>query len=168
MKKNLKFLIPLIIIIGGGLYFLFFFDSEPPTNPTGDPTTEVIDSIAAEEEPEEVIDPVERVRQEEMANPKKYLTLNYTSKKNIAGKISVEGSISNGAGLAIFKDIQLKISFVNKLGTEMGTEYLMLEDYVDPDQSIEFEEKYKAPKGSAEAVVTLEDAKPVMEVDTEE
>ena len=163
--KKLKILIPLVIIIGGGLYFLLFFDNGKETEAAGTDNVEVVDSVP--EEPEEVIDPVERVRQEEMANPTKYLSLNYTSKKNIAGKINVEGSVSNGAGLAIFKDIQLKVVFLNKLGTEMGSEYLMLDEYVDPGNSINFEQKYKAPKGSTEASVILESAKPVMEVDTD-
>lgn len=164
--KKVKILIPLVVIIAGGLFFLFFYDSEPNPDTSKGDNTEITDSVP--EEPEEVIDPVERVRMEEAGNPKKYLTLNYSSKKNITGKISVEGTVMNGAGLAIFKDVQLKISFLNKLGTDLGSEYLLLEQYVDPGQSISFEEKYKAPKGAVEASIILQDAKPVMEVDTEE
>lgn len=97
----------------------------------------------------------------EQKSPKDFITVTGYNKKNILGQTVVKGTLSNKASIAIFKDVDIKLSFYSKtkalLETDNETEYIAL----GPGESKDFKTKYFTPKGTDSVALKVLGAKVV-------
>ena len=88
------------------------------------------------------------LEEKEKDYPTSFLRGNITYRKNLIGEWVLEGTITNTATLAIFKDVILKISYYSKTQTPIGIEEKTLYDYFKPNSSQNFKIKTFGPEGT--------------------
>ena len=85
--------------------------------------------------------------QKENENPKEYLKANITMRENLLGEKVFEGTITNNATLASFKDVVVEISFLSKTESMLGTEKFTVYEKFPPRGSVSItKHKTFAPK----------------------
>ena len=95
----------------------------------------------------------------ERENPILYLKQEGTWRKNFIDQIVLEGSISNTATLANFKDIILKVTWLTKTETELGTNKYVIYEYVKSGKSIQYKLKTDdAPNATGNVKIEIESA----------
>ena len=91
----------------------------------------------------------EELRQEllskERQNPSEYLKNQGTWRVNLIGQTVLEGTISNSATLANFKDIVLDVTWLTKTETELKTEQYAVYEFVGAGKTISYKIKVNAP-----------------------
>ncbi len=99
----------------------------------------------------------------EQKNPQDFLMINGNYKKNLLGQTVVKGILTNKAKIAVFKDVDVSLSFFSKtqalLENDKETEYIT----IGPGQSKDFKTKYFAPKGTDSVALQVLGAKSVTE-----
>ena len=94
----------------------------------------------------------------EQGNPKVYLKYEGTWRKNFIGESVLEGTISNTATLANFKDVILNITWTTKTNTELKTEQKIVYEFLSAGKSIDYKIKVKAPSETGGARVNINSA----------
>ena len=69
-------------------------------------------------------------------------------KRNILGQTVVKGTITNKATVAVFKDVDIKLSFYSKTHVLLETDRETVFEVLQPGESKNFKTKYFAPKGT--------------------
>ncbi len=147
MKKTL---IPALIVlaVAAGVYVMFFMD-RGEDGETSDPNTE----LAEGEGPEDTLPPAptpEELRRQqrlnEHARPHEFITLNYSSRRNLLGEAVIEGSMSNTAELTKYSDMRLVIYFDDELGNTADSASQVVFEQIKPGETTEFRMKEKQPK----------------------
>lgn len=90
----------------------------------------------------------EDLLKKEQKNPQYFLEVKGNNKKNILGQTVVKGSVSNNATIAVFKDLDLKLSFYSKTKALLETDKETIYETLGPGKSKDFKTKYFAPKGT--------------------
>ena len=90
----------------------------------------------------------EDLLKKEQKNPQNFLGVKGNNKKNILGQTVVKGTISNIATIAVFKDLDLKLSFYSKTKALLETDKETIYETLGPGESKDFKTKYFAPKGT--------------------
>ena len=90
----------------------------------------------------------ESLLKKEVKNPKSFLVVGGHDKRNVLGQTVVKGTISNKATVAVFKDVDIKLSFYSKTGTLLETDKETFFEVLQPGASKIFKTKYFAPKGT--------------------
>ena len=90
----------------------------------------------------------EDLLKKEQKNPQNFLGVKGNNKKNILGQTVVKGTISNTATIAVFKDLDLKLSFYSKTKALLETDKETIYETLGPGESKDFKTKYFAPKGT--------------------
>lgn len=90
----------------------------------------------------------EDLLKKEQKNPQNFLEVKGNNKKNILGQTVVKGTISNIATIAVFKDLDLKLSFYSKTKALLETDKETIYETLDPGESKDFKTKYFGPKGT--------------------
>lgn len=90
----------------------------------------------------------EDLLKKEQKNPQYFLKIKGNNKKNILGQTVVKGSISNTATIAVFEDLDVKLSFYSKTKTLLETDKETVYEKLGPGESKDFKTKYFAPKGT--------------------
>ena len=81
------------------------------------------------------------LEQKEKANPLAFLSAAGTYRKNLISEWVLEGSITNTATLATYKDIVLRIFYYSKTKTVIGTEQKTIFDFFKPNNTQKFKIK---------------------------
>lgn len=81
------------------------------------------------------------VEEEEQKDPMRFLSSDGTFRKNLLGEWVIEGTISNNATVAVYKDVVLKFDFYSKTKTLLGSETHTVYEFIEPGQSSEFKIK---------------------------
>lgn len=89
------------------------------------------------------------LEEKEKQNPTSFLSTDGTYRKNLMGEWVLEGSISNSATIATYKDVVLEISFYSKTKTLLGTEKEAVYEYFPAGQSKSFKIKTYGYKGTS-------------------
>jgi hypothetical protein len=84
----------------------------------------------------------------EQKNPQAFLSISGHNKKNIVGQTVVRGTLINKASVAVFKDVDIKLSFFSKTKTLLETDKETIFEILEPGESKDFKTKYFAPKGT--------------------
>jgi hypothetical protein len=84
----------------------------------------------------------------EQKNPPVFLSISGHNKKNIVGQTVVRGILINRASVAVFKDVDIKLSFYSKTKTLLETDKETIFEILEPGESKGFKTKYFAPKGT--------------------
>lgn len=119
----------------------------------------IFDSLVKEKTPEELR---MELRQKEKENPKNYLTSELTMRGNLIGEKVFEGTISNTASTATFKDVMIEISFLSKTESVISKEKFVVYEVLGPQKKISIK-KYKtfAPNGTEKFSTNIISASPV-------
>lgn len=88
------------------------------------------------------------LEEKENRNPTSFLSTDGTYRENLLGEWVLEGSISNTATIATYKDVVLEIHFFSKTKTHLGTEKEVLYEYFPAGQTKNFKIKTYGYKGT--------------------
>ncbi len=91
----------------------------------------------------------------ERGNPLKFLKVNGDSHTNLVNKAVIEGSISNSATIAAYKDVELRIVFKDKSGSVIERNTKVINDVVQPNSSSDFKIKMNKPKGTVSVTLDI-------------
>ncbi len=97
----------------------------------------------------------------EQKDPVLFLSVNGHDKKNLLGQTVVKGSIHSSATIAVFKDVDLQLSFYSKTKALLETDKETIFEQFSPGQSKDFKTKYFAPKGTDSVALEVLGAKVV-------
>ena len=84
----------------------------------------------------------------EQKDPGAFISISGHNKKNIVGQTVVRGTLTNKASIAVFKDVDIKLSFYSKTKALLETDKETIFDILEPGESKDFKTKYFAPKGT--------------------
>lgn len=84
----------------------------------------------------------------EQKDPTAFISVSGHNKKNIVGQTVVRGTLTNKASIAVFKDVDIKLSFYSKTKALLETDKETIFDILEPGESKDFKTKYFAPKGT--------------------
>ncbi len=98
------------------------------------------------------------LEEKEKRNPTTFLTIKATYKKNLLGEWIIEGTISNTAKIATFKDVILEISFYSKTETHLGTKKEAIYEYFPAGKTKSFKIKNYGYKGTSSIGLAIIDA----------
>jgi hypothetical protein len=84
----------------------------------------------------------------EQKDPTAFISITGHNKKNIVGQTVVRGTLTNKASIAVFKDVDIKLSFYSKTKALLETDKETIFDILEPGESKDFKTKYFAPKGT--------------------
>ena len=101
----------------------------------------------------------ETLEQTEKKNPKRFLTVEGSDRKNLIGQRVIKGTITNKATVAIFKDVDVELSFYSETGTLLEKNHEVIYETITAGNSANFKTKYFAPKGTDSVVMKIAGAK---------
>jgi len=119
------------------------------------------DAKKAQKEKESYEATKETLLEKEQKDPPNFLKINGHDKKNIVGQTVVKGTISNKATVAVFKDVDIKLSFYSKTKALLETDKETIFELLHPGESKNFKTKYFAPKGTDSVALEVLGAKVV-------
>ena len=79
--------------------------------------------------------------EKEKSTPTIFLEVTGTYRKNLIDQLVLEGTISNNATLATYKDVVLNITYYSKTQTELGSEKKTVFDFFKPATKKDFKIK---------------------------
>ena len=97
----------------------------------------------------------------ERNNPLRYLKVNFKfDYKLIGNRYILKGEVVNSATLARYKDVELEVYCYSKTKTLIKTIKITIYDYIPAMSKVEFDHKFKLPKGTKNVTVGIVRAKP--------
>ena len=98
--------------------------------------------------------------EKERLNPSSFIKNNASIRNNIMGKKVIHGNITNTASFAIFRDITLRVSFLNKTNKDLGSKDFTFYELLKPGQTIPFRCKTFAPDSTSQFAINVIKATP--------
>lgn len=90
----------------------------------------------------------ESLEEIEKKNPLRFLSVSSHDKRNLLGQTVINGTIKNTASVAVYKDIEIEISFYSKTNALLEKDIETIYDAIGPGKESDFKTKYRAPKGT--------------------
>ena len=90
------------------------------------------------------------LEEQEKFNPLSFLNTKGTYRKNMIGEWVVDGTISNNATIATYKDVVIEITFYSKTNSLLGTEKKTIYEYFPAGKTIRFKLKTYGYQGTKE------------------
>ncbi|MEO6584465.1 MAG: hypothetical protein ABIO05_09085 [Ferruginibacter sp.] len=84
----------------------------------------------------------------EKKNPRQFLRVAGSSKKNLLKQTVVKGNIYNNARVVTYKDVAIKLKFLSKTGALLEEDTQVIYESIHPGGSQTFKSKFFAPKGT--------------------
>ncbi len=102
------------------------------------------------------------LEEQEKQNPKRFLTTEGTYRPTVFGSREVlEGTISNGATVATYKDIVLEVFCNDEAGNELGRQTVTIFETITPNHTHSFKTKVDVPEGTNSVGWEIQGAKAV-------
>ena len=101
----------------------------------------------------------ETLEETEKKNPKRFLSVEETDKKNFWGKTVIKVIITNKATVASYKDIDLELSFYSKTGAVLERDHEVVYETIAPGNSTKFTTRHRAPKETDRVEVKIANVK---------
>ena len=101
----------------------------------------------------------ETLAETEKKNPKRFLTVEGSDRKNLIGQRVIKGTISNKATVASYKDVDIELSFYSETGALLEKDHEVIYETISAGNSTNFKTKYFAPKGTDSVVMKIAGAK---------
>ena len=101
----------------------------------------------------------ETLEQTEKKNPKRFLSVEGSDRKNLIGQRVIKGTISNKASVASYKDIDIELSFYSETGALLEKDHEVIYETIAAGGSTNFKTKYFAPKGTDSVAMKIAGAK---------
>jgi len=115
--------------------------------------------------PFSTVKPAEEIKTEvlqtEKQNPVSYISERTSNRQNLLGQTVLEGTLTNAATVANFKDVMLKVDFFSKTNTIIATENVSIYEQINPGQTISYKKKIYVSKDVANVHITVIGATPV-------
>ncbi len=83
--------------------------------------------------------------------------------RNFPGQTVIKGKITNKASVAVFKDVNLKLSFYSKPKALLESDDETVFELLHPGETKNFKTKYFAPKGTDSVALGIISGKVVQE-----
>jgi hypothetical protein len=99
--------------------------------------------------------------QVEQQDPVKYISDRVGNRQNLIGQTVVEGTLTNSATAAVFKDVVLKVDFISKTNSVISSQKYTIYQVLNPGQTVSFKEKAFAGKDVNNVNVSILGASPV-------
>lgn len=103
----------------------------------------------------------ESVEEIEFKNPKRFLEVTSTDRKNLIGQRVIKGIIKNIATICWYKDVELKISFFSKTNVLLEENKEIIYEVIQPGNEHKFKTKFFTPKGTDNVTIEITNATPV-------
>lgn len=100
----------------------------------------------------------ETLAEKEKNNPRRFLMVSNSDRKNLIGQTVVKGTISNKATVCWYKDVELRLSFYSKTGVKLDEGLETIYENIGPGKSVKFKTKYFAPKGTDSVSISVNKA----------
>lgn len=84
----------------------------------------------------------------EQNDPRDFISVSGHNKKNIVGQTVVRGTLQNKASVAVYKDVDIQLTFYSKTKALLETDKETIYEMLEPGESKDFKTKYFAPKGT--------------------
>lgn len=101
----------------------------------------------------------ETLEQTEKKNPKRFLSVEGSDRKNLIGQRVIKGTITNKASVASFKDVDVELSFYSETGALLEKDHEVIYETITAGNSTNFKTKYFAPKGTDSVAMKVVGAK---------
>ena len=101
----------------------------------------------------------ETLGETEKKNPKRFLSVEGSDRKNLIGQRVIKGIISNKATVASYKDIDIELSFYSETGALLEKDHEVIYETIAAGGSTNFKTKYFAPKGTDSVAMKIAGAK---------
>jgi hypothetical protein len=101
----------------------------------------------------------ETLEQTEKKNPKRFLTVEGSDRKNLIGQRVIKGTVSNKATVASYKDVDIELSFYSETGALLEKDHEVIYETIKAGGSTSFKTKYFAPKGTDSVAMKIVGAK---------
>ena len=101
----------------------------------------------------------ETLGETEKKNPKRFLSVEGSDRKNLIGQRVIKGTISNKATVASYKDVDIELSFYSETGALLEKDHEVIYETIAAGNSTNFKTKYFAPKGTDSVVMKIAGAK---------
>lgn len=95
------------------------------------------------------------IQEKESKNPEQFLSVTSFDRKNWIGKKVITGVVHNRATVCTYRDVDLKLIFLNKEGEVLKEGNETIKDFLSPGQSKNFKFRYSAPKATDDIRVTI-------------
>ena len=105
----------------------------------------------------------ESLLEKEEKNSKNFLLVDGHDKRNLFGQTVIKGTLTNKATIAVFKDVDINLSFYSKTHALLETDKETVFEVLHPGESKNFKTKYFAPKGTDSVALSVLGAKVVKE-----
>ncbi len=100
-------------------------------------------------------DSKEKLVKKETKDPLSFLTVDYTSKRNIIGQTVVRGVVKNSAAVSSYKNVRIKLLYYNESGELVTNHEQVIGEAVPPNGEVSFKAKYHTPKGTDSVNVSI-------------
>jgi hypothetical protein len=97
----------------------------------------------------------------EKQNPVQFIDCKTKCRKNLIGQAVIEGTITNIATIAVFKDVELEVSFISKTNAVIASQRFNVYEVIAAGQTKTFKQKFFVPKEVKGARVTIINAAPL-------
>lgn len=101
----------------------------------------------------------ESLEETEKKNPKRFLAVQGSDRRNLIGQRVIKGEVSNKATVASYKDVDIELSFYSETGTLLEKDHEVIYETIAPGGSTSFKTKYFAPKGTDSVAMKIVGAK---------
>lgn len=101
----------------------------------------------------------ESLEEREKKNPVSFISVTSKDKHNLIGQTVIKGAVRNNAKIAVYKDVELELSFFSKTGVLLEKDSEKVYEVIEPGKSAEFKTKYFAPKGTDSVGIKVVGAK---------
>ena len=103
----------------------------------------------------------ESLQEKEEKNPRNFLFTEEHNKRNLLGQTVIKGSLTNKASVAVFKDVDINLSFYSKTHALLEQDKETIFEMLHPGETKNFKTKYFAPKGTDSVAIAVLGAKVV-------
>jgi hypothetical protein len=103
----------------------------------------------------------ESLQEKEEKNPQNFLFVDGNDKRNLLGQTVIKGSVTNKASVAVFKDVDINLSFYSKTHALLETDKETVFEVLHPGETKNFKTKYFTPKGTDSVALAVLGAKVV-------
>ncbi|MFZ1785934.1 MAG: hypothetical protein WAU23_12085 [Ferruginibacter sp.] len=101
----------------------------------------------------------ETLEETEKKNPKRFLQVEGSDRKNLLRQTVIKGTITNKATVVSYKDIDVELSFFSETGALLLKDHEVVYKVVAPGSSESFKYKTYAPKGTDSVSMKISAAK---------
>jgi hypothetical protein len=100
------------------------------------------------------------LEEQERNSPLKFVDIDFKYRKNVWNTFVIQGTITNNATIATYKNPVIRFSFYSKTGRHLGNQDKIWDEYLAPGQSLEVEFREANMSNAKEVRANLINVKP--------